>query len=111
MVPMLARIYIILSKDFPVCTSNNIKENFLVSSIFDYHKEKSPPCVRLHCVCAGRPYGSFIFQKALRVSNLNSLVCFKDQMFLFAHTSPTTDLEFIVPFLNSGCPLFPTQAV
>ena len=40
---------------------------FLVSSIFDYHKEKSPPILRLHCVCGGRPYGSFIFQKASRI--------------------------------------------
>ena len=47
-----------------LCTySNNIKE-ICVSSMFDYHKEKSPPILRLHCVCGGRSYGSFIFQKA-----------------------------------------------
>ena len=35
-----------------LCTSNNIKCSFkCVSSIFDYHKEKSPPILRLHCVC------------------------------------------------------------
>ena len=47
-----------------LCTSNNIKYSFkCVSSIFDYHKEKSPPILRLHvCVC-GRPYGSLIFKK------------------------------------------------
>ena len=37
---------------------------------------------------------------------LNYSVCFKRPNVLFAHTSPMTDLEFIVPFLNSGCPLF-----
>ena len=34
--------------------------------------------------------------------------CFlKDKMFLFAHTSPMTDLKFIVSFLNTECPKFP----
>ena len=48
-----------------LCTNNNIKKkfDFRVVSIFDYHKKKSPPSLRLHCVCGGRSYGSFIFQK------------------------------------------------
>ena len=61
---MLAKIYIVLSKCFPIlCTyTTNIKE-ICVSNMFDYHKEKSPPILRLHvCVC-GRPYGSLIFKK------------------------------------------------
>ena len=38
MVPMLAKIYILLSKCFPLCTNNNIKNDliwFCVVSIFD----------------------------------------------------------------------------
>ena len=47
------RFISLFSKYFPtLCTSNNIKCYFkCVSSIFDYHKEKSPPILRLHCVC------------------------------------------------------------
>ena len=62
---MLAKIYILFSKCFHhyalITISNN--DLFCVVSIFDYHKEKSPPILRLHCVRAGRPYDSFIFQK------------------------------------------------
>ena len=66
--PMLAKIYIILSKCFPtLCTySNNIKE-IRVSSMFDYHKKKSPPILRLHCVCGGRSYGSSIFKSIPKI--------------------------------------------
>ena len=35
-----------------------------IKDMFDFHKEKPPPCVRFIGVCAGRPYVSFIFQKA-----------------------------------------------
>ena len=77
--------------------------------MFDYHKEKSPPSVCLHCVYGGRPYGSFIFQKALWISFKNFSFTFdKDKLFLFTHTSPMTDPEFIlfVFSLNSWMPNF-----
>ena len=61
-----------------LCTNNNIKNDliFCVVSIFDYHKKKSPPILRLHCVCGGRSYGSFIFQKHCELTLKFSAICF-----------------------------------
>ena len=52
---------------------------FCVVSIFDYHKKKSPPSLRLHCVCGGRSYGSFIFQKHFELALKFSAIYFKDK--------------------------------
>ena len=89
-----------------------ISKKICVSSIFDYHKEKSPLILRLHCVCVREALWQSHFSKALRIDFENpSLNVFNRETVFVAHTSPTTDPEFIVSFLNSGCSLFSTRAV
>ena len=76
---------------FPtLCTSNNIERVlFCIVSMFDYHEKKSPPILRLHCVCGGMPYGSFIFQKHCGFQCLKFFcVCFKDKIFLLLTPVP-----------------------
>ena len=108
---MLAKINIILSKCFPHYALIIILERFCVVSIFDYHKEKPPPSLRLHCVCGGRSYGSFIFQKHCELTLKLSVVYSKDKLFYDLTPVTMTDSEFIVSLLNSGCPPISTRAV
>ena len=65
---------------FSALCTNIISKGFCVLSMFDYHKEKSPPILRLHCVCGGRSYGSFIFQKHCELTLKFSAICFKDKL-------------------------------
>ena len=80
-----------------LCTNNNIKKIwFCVVSIFDYHKKKSTPSLRLHCVCGGRSYGSFIFQKHFELT-LNLLIILKNNCFTISHQSPWLTRSSLFP--------------
>ena len=75
---MLPKINIILSKGFLHSALMIILKRFCISSIFDYHKEKSSPSLRLHCVCGGLMVVSFSKKHCGFILN-SFVVCFKDK--------------------------------
>ena len=97
--PMLAKINIILSKCFLHYALMIISKRiwFCIVSIFDYHKKKSPPILRLHCVCGGRSYGSFIFQKHFELTLKNYFVVIKNNCFTISHQSPWLTRSLLFP--------------
>ena len=72
---------------FSTLDINNNNPMIGVVSIFDYHKKKSPPILRLHCVCGGRAYGSLIFQKHCEIDFKIFLLFVLKITVLRSHTS------------------------